>query len=252
MIKSLSIVACLVLLPFSLGQAFAYTIEGGVEHVERMPAVAPELRAGAEFNSETLKTSSGNNWIRVPAFLAGTWLVKNETAVYRKDFKTGKIYQSPLTYKARHEFSYGHQQDPQGGIWHYVGVPYTSETRSSDYIEYHKVSRKDFQVLTDSEVRFRCLMNVVRVSHYDDDRISGSFQQESITSYRPLEEGTIELTSSTKSFDQAGLPSFETCNNAVIKRSKPFKPVAEKDGKDLKALFIEFLTATGKSNLLPD
>ena len=92
-------------------------------------------------------------------------------------------------------------------------------------------------------------MTVVRVDPYNDTIIT-SFQQESITSYKPAGDGVIELSSSTKSFDQAGMPQHETVNVATIKRVKPFKPINEKDGKDLVALFKAFLTSQGLTNLM--
>jgi len=242
---------CLALaLALTDAAAFAYTIEGGVEHVERMPSVAPELRAGADFHEDKLTNGASNRWLKVPNWLAGTWLVKTETAVFQKDYKTGRSSNSQTTYKARHEFTYGYQKDLQGDIWHYIGVPYTSKTSLSEYDEFHKVSLKDFQTVTGNEVRFRTLMTVIRVNRSSDTIIT-SFQQESITSYRPVEDGVIELTSSTKSFDAAGNPRHETCNTATIKRVKPYIAVNEKDGKDLAALFKDFLVSRGLTNLLP-
>lgn len=232
-----------------LTPVLAYTIEGSVEHVERMPSMSADLKAGAEFNQSTVKVDPGNKWVKLPTWFAGTWLVKQETAVYQKDFRTGKVIDQHKTYQARQEFGYGHQVDRQGNVWHYVGVPYTSKSRLMEYDEYHKVSSKDFQAANDNEVRFRSVMDVIRVNP-STDTIVTSFQQESITSYRPVGEGVIELTSSTKSFNSAGLPQHETCNTATIKRSKPFKPVAEKDGKDLVALFHAFLTSQGLTNLI--
>lgn len=235
---------------FSINDARAMTIEGKIEHVEKLPEVAPEFKPGISFDEKALPVGVNNNWVRIPSWMAGTWLVRTETAVYMQNFKTGQIIESPTTYSAKHEFTYGSQVDKQGEIWHFIGVPYTSKTTLSNYDEIHEVTTKDFLVASDAMVQFRTLMTVARVSR-SSDKIISSFQQESITCYKPVSPDVIELTSSTKSFDAAGNPDRLTRNTATIKRIKQFRVRDEQDGKDLKTLFGQYLYAKGLSAIAP-
>lgn len=229
--------------------ATAYTIEGKIEHQEALPSVDSSIRKGARFSAGA-DLEANNNWVKVPAWLAGTWNVNEETAILRQDYKTGRIDRNPSVFMARQEFTYGSQKDRQGGIWHYIGAPYTSKTKMTAYQEFHQVKEKQFLVANDSQVQFRTLMTVVRVSNLNG-RVNDSFQQESITSYRPLEDGVIALAGSNKTFDANGQAVFQQDNEARIRRYRHFNVADRKDGKNLKELFLQYLQANGLSNLIP-
>ena len=229
--------------------AQAYTIEGKIEHQEALPSVDSSIRKGARFSAGA-EAEANNNWVKVPAWLAGTWIVHDETAVLRQDYKTGRIDRNPTVFMAKQEFTYGSQKDRQGGIWHYIGAPYTSKTRLTAYQEYHQVKEKQFLVANESQVQFRTLMTVVRVSNINS-RVADSFQQESITSYRPVEDGIISLAASNKTFDANGRAVFQQDNEARIRRYKHFYETDKKDGKNLRELFLQYLEANGLSNLIP-
>jgi len=231
-------------------QALAYTIEGKIEHQEALPQVESAVRKGAKYRSALSDFQANNNWVQLPAWIAGTWIVREETAVLRQDFKNGQIDRHPTRFATSQEFSYGCQRDRQGGIWHYIGVPYTSKTRMADYEEIHEVKEKKFLVATADLVQFRSVVTVVRVGN-DSGRVADSFQQESITTYKPYEDGLIELSASTKTFDAGGRAVFQQDNQAKIRRARRFSPQDHKEGKDLKELFIQYLTAQGLTNLLP-
>ncbi|CAN5384750.1 hypothetical protein BH11CYA1_BH11CYA1_32490 [soil metagenome] len=227
----------------------AYTIEGKIEHQEALPSVDSSIRKGARFSAGA-EAEANNNWVKVPPWLAGTWTVREETAVLRHDFKTGRIDRNPSIFMAKQEFTYGSQKDRQGGIWHYIGAPYTSKTKLTAYQELHQVKEKQFLVANDAQVQFRTLMTVVRVSNMSG-RVADSFQQESITSYRPVEDGIISLAASNKTFDANGRALFQQDNEARIRRYKHFYETDKKDGKNLRELFLQYLEANGLSNLIP-
>jgi len=229
--------------------ACAYTIEGKIEHQEALPSVDNSIRKGARFSAGA-DLEANNNWVKVPTWLAGTWNVNEETAILRQDYKSGRIDRTPSVFMARQEFTYGSQKDRQGGIWHYIGAPYTSKTRLTAYQEFHQVKEKQFLVANEAQVQFRTLMTVVRVSNLNG-RVADSFQQESITSYRPVEDGIIALAASNKTFDANGRAVFQQENEARIRRYKHFYETDKKDGKNLKELFLQYLEANGLSNLIP-
>lgn len=228
----------------------AYTIEGKIEHVERLPAVEQRLSPGAQFN-QSLQLSPNNLWVKIPKWLAGSWSAREETAVLFQNFATGQSRSQQETFKAKQDFTYGQQADNSGQVWHYVGVPYRSKTLHTNSEEIHEVKEKRFLRADDEEVSFRALATVLFVDNISD-RIQRTYQQESLTTYRPIADDRISMTASTKVFDSAGRPQTMQDNEAIIKRYKHFHPINTQEGKDLKALFVEFMTAKGMANLLPD
>lgn len=242
--------SCLVFTAFMPNQAQAYTIEGKIEHVESLPALDQSERKGAQYDlTATEEVHPNNNWVQIPSWMAGTWSVREETAVLRQDIRTGNIDRVPYRFKARQEFMYGSQKDRQGNIWHFIGAPYTSKTSLSDYDEIHEVKEKEFLSSANHLVIIRSVVGVIRVS--SSGRVKESFQQESITNYGPDEDGYMKLTSSTKTFSDTGKPLHLQENEARIKRVKAFVERDSYDNKDLRNLFKHYLTTHGLSNLLP-
>ncbi|MEZ4533877.1 MAG: hypothetical protein R3D26_02555 [Cyanobacteriota/Melainabacteria group bacterium] len=238
-------------------RAEATTLEGGVRHMDLMPSVEESFRKGNVLDASVFENlNSGNGWVKIPSWMAGTWLVQEETAVYRKDFASGRSTKSPHRFKARHKFIYGMQKDRLGGIWHYIGVPYKSETRLTSVTEIHLVKEKRFDPYTENRVRFRSVVNVIRVkrtNHGRDQKIKESYVQESITSYEPYSANSddIKLQASTKSFNQDGKPMIQADNEARVKKLAEFSPVDSYRDRDMRYLFRLFLTETGRDDLLP-
>lgn len=235
----------------SQNQALAKTFDLGVQHTEVLPSISADLKPGSKFNLSAVEAEGqSNEWIKLPNWMCGNWRVGKETAVFRQDFKTNKIDKQPFTYFARHDFQYGMQKDREGGIWHYVGTPYHSKTTLSQFTEFHLVKSKEFTKADEQGVSFTTVMTVIRSN--SSGQILESFQQESITTYTPTPEpGAIEMTASTKSFDANGKPNRQSDNVAKIKQATPFIEVDSYQGKDMKALFREYLISKGLDNLLP-
>lgn len=229
----------------------AKTFDLGVQHTEVLPSVSEELKPGANFNLSVVEAEGqSNEWIKLPNWMCGNWKIGKETAVFRKDFKTNKVDNQPYTYFARHDFQYGMQKDREGGIWHYIGTPYHSKTALSQFTEYHLVKSKEFTKADEQGVSFTTVMTVIRSN--SSSQILESFQQESITTYTPTaESGSIEMTASTKSFDANGKANRQSDNIAKIKQSTPFVEVDVYQGKDMKALFRQYLISRGLDKLLP-
>lgn len=247
----LTVLAILVLaLPEALS---ARTLEGGIQHLDIMPSIQKEFRKGNRLDASIFKNiDSSNHWVKIPKWMAGTWLVREEVAIFRKNFITGHQTTAPHKFKAHQKFIYGMQVDRQGDIWHYVGTPYKSQTRLSRYDEIHFVKEKNYDAYDDQSVQFKSIVNVIRTKR-SSSKIADSYQQESITRYVPLDEGTgdIQLTASTKSFDQDGKPIIRADNRARVRKVGKFHEVRFHKKKDMRKLFTEFLIATGRSNLLP-
>ena len=235
-----------------LNSSQAEPIQGRIEHVERLPSVGTLLKPGAHYDQTSIqKVQEGNNWARIPDWLAGTWTASEETAVYRENYRTGKKSTDPYSFGAKSKFSYGKQQDRQGQIWHYLGVPYNSDTEFDELHEYHQVSLKEILEADEDKVVIRARVTVIRVSTWSGE-IAETYQQESITSYSRLREGMLKMESSIKAFDANGTATSLTNNVAKIHRSKPYSAVDYENGKNLKALFVEYLKGHGLTMLVPD
>jgi hypothetical protein len=230
---------------------FATTLEIGVEHTEVLPSVSQDLRPGRRFSLEAVEQDQpSNEWIKMPQWMCGTWQLNRETAVLMRDFKKNTVNTKPYSYNARHDFQYGMQRDREGGIWHFIGTPYHSKTSMTEFDEYHLVKSKVFNRADEQAVAFTTVMTVVRT--VAGNQIQESYQSESITSYSPADEGFVNLSASTKSFDASGYALRQTDNIAKIRRIKPFLEVKTYHGQNMRERFREFLTAKGLTNLLPD
>jgi len=242
----LSFIAC----SFCHCAAYGYTIEGKIEHVEQLPAVERRFSPGVQFD-QTVELSPNNLWVKIPTWLAGSWSAREETAVFYQDFRNGESRNLQQTFKAKQDFNYGQQIDKSGQVWHYVGVPYTSNTLRSTAREIHEVREKQFLRANQDEVAFRAIATVLLVDSLSS-RIERTYQQESLTTYAPIADDRISMTASTKVFNAGGRPQTLQKNEAIIKRYKRFQIINEKDGKDLKMLFREYMAAKGMADLLPD
>jgi hypothetical protein len=228
----------------------AYTIEGKIEHVEQMPAVEQKLTPGAQFD-QSVELSPNNLWVKIPKWIAGSWSARDETAVFSQNFKTGVSHHMEETFKAKQDFTYGQQIDKSGQVWHYLGVPYSSKSARSHAEEIHQVREKQFLKANDEEVEFRAVAAVLIVDNLSS-RIERTYQQESLTSYKPIADDRISMTASTKVFDASGQAQSLQRNEAIIKRYRHFRPIDNQDGKDLKSLFRQYMMAKGMADLLPD
>jgi hypothetical protein len=228
----------------------AEPLQGRIEHKQRLPPVSKLLKPGIHYN-DTVNKPQSNAWVRVPSWLAGTWLVKQETAVFREIFSTGERSNEHRTFQAKNQFSYGKQVDKTGQIWHYIGVPYTSDTQISGQTEYHQVLEKELTQINDHKVAVRSKVVVIKVRKSDGE-IAETYQQESFAWYTDSPDGTISLESSTKAFNADGMPVSVTQNRARITRLANFTVVNEEYGKNLKALFHQYLLAQGLNSLIPD
>ncbi len=250
-----SLLGAMLVSALAAGSAIAEVLEGKIEHVQVMPSLSEDLQPGRRFSLSLFEGESpSNEWVQLPDWMAGKWSLKNETAVLRIDFRAGTTNTTPYNFRADSTFEYGMQKDRLGHVWHYIGTPYHSKTGLMMFDEYHLVTGKHFNRSDEEEVAFTSVVTVARVRPIDR-HITEVFQQESITSYRPIpsEGGTlIKLSASTKSFDKDGQPLVQTDNVARVKKIRPFTPINQYQGKNMKELFREFLIAKGLTNLLPD
>ncbi len=235
----------------SVNPLLAEPLQGRIEHSQKLPAVNKLLKPGIRYDDTANKPMS-NAWVRIPTWLAGVWATKEETAVFRENYQNGVSSREHRTFTARSKFAYGKQVDKTGQIWHYVGVPYTSDTQMSGQIEYHQVLEKSVTPQSANKVSVRTKVIVIKVRK-PSGSIAETYQQESITvySFNPAED-QIAMESSTKAFGSDGSPISLTRNLARIHRVAAFSVVNEEYGRDLKSLFQQYLIAQGLAALVPE
>lgn len=229
----------------------AEPLQGRLEHSRKLPAVSKMLKPGIHYD-DTAEKPMSNAWVRIPSWLAGVWATKEETTVFQEDLKNGHQINEHHSFSAKSKFGYGKQTDKTGQIWHYVGVPYTSDTVMSGMIEYHQVLEKDVSIRSANKVAVRTKVVVIKVGKPSGD-IKDTYQQESINTYtyNPAEDW-IDMESSTKAFTADGTPLSLTRNSARIRRQTKYAVVNEEYGRDLKSLFRQYLVSQGFSSLVPN
>lgn len=229
----------------------AEPLQGKIEHSRKLPSVNKMLKPGIHYD-ETAEKPMSNAWVRIPNWLAGIWSTKEETTIFQEDLKTGRRDREQHSFTAKSRFGYGKQTDKSGQIWHYVGVPYTSDTTMSGLIEYHQVLEKDVTIQSANRVTVRTKVIVVKVRKPSGD-IKDTYQQESINTYtyNPAED-VIAMESSTKAFNADGTAVSLTRNKATIRRQDKYSVVNEEYGRDLKTLFHQFLLSQGLASLAPN
>jgi hypothetical protein len=243
--------ALIVLASIHSEASMAEPLQGKIEHSRKLPAVNKLLKPGIHYD-ETADKPMSNSWVRIPNWLAGIWATREEQTVFLEDLRNGRRDTEHHSFTAKSKFSYGKQTDKSGQIWHYVGVPYTSDTTMAGLIEYHQVLEKDVTIPSANKVTVRTKVIVVKVRKPGGD-IKETYQQESINTYtyNPAEDW-IDMDSSTKAFNADGTPLSLTRNTARIRRQDKYVVVDEEYGRNLKSLFHQYLISQGLASLVPN
>jgi len=239
--------SCLI---WNCENAQAEPLQARIEHTERMPSVEPVLKPGAIFNLSA-DEAADDVWVKVPDWLAGTWSIRRETTVYHQNFRTGDESYARRDFDAHTTFTYAQQRDREGGYWHYLGTPYTSQTELSTFTEYHKVAEKELVESDPTKAVVRTRVTVIRTDK-ETSKITKVFQQESITRYTRMSSDELQLISSTKVFDDSGNATDEVQNEARVHRLSPYSEIDFVGDKNYKAMFVHFLVTHELANLVPD
>lgn len=95
-------------------------LQGGVRHKEYVDPVQPGLMAGAKFDEQTLtKLTPNNEWIPIPAWMAGTWQFKTENVTEMQNFTKHNYTPAPYTIRNESTKILGEQTDKTRQVWHF-------------------------------------------------------------------------------------------------------------------------------------
>jgi hypothetical protein len=227
-------------------------LQGGVKHKEYLEPVPPSLMAGAQFDEQALpKLIPTNNWIPIPAWLAGTWQFKTENVTDMVNYTKENYTKPPYTIRNETQKIFGQQQDKTGQIWHYLKVPYSYTTKlNHGILGYERIIGLEALSYNEEAVVLRLTGSDTQVnpkSHI----VTSTDQAEDINHYSQLGKDGIVISGSAKHFDMNGQPTMDMTSNLMGRLLKPFAELDEQDGDNLKLLFAEFLKSQGKADLLP-
>lgn len=229
----------------------ALSLEGSVEHSERLQAASAELKVGVKFNEAMLGPDfEAATWRRIPKGLAGTWHRETKVWTKFKDYVDNRAADVHVEKQSRSTFTRGYQIDKNGDIWDCPSVRPRIKTEASDLVIYGQVTDREVLELNQDSMTIRGRHTEVQVSK-QTDKIKNVIQVEAIT--KLLAEGPekVHSTSSSKIFSATGSPLQLEESYADEKRVEPFKEVDNLNGVDLHDSFVRFLKANGLSDLVP-
>lgn len=228
-------------------------LQGGViEHAERLPAVDPNLQAGALFNAAAIPQPVPNNdWYWIPSWYAGTKHVDTETILQEYDYQSGRSATINRVVTNRQDLTIGFQSDRNGQIWEFKRAPYNTVVEGDSFFTTMLVRNRDPLKVEQAQVVVRLLQTSVSVDKRSR-RILKTLQEEQINTYTPVSPGVMSMQTSIKSFAADGSPLMQETSTRMVATSAPFSPVNLYEGKDMRALFQNYMLSHGFGNLLPD
>lgn len=229
-------------------------LQAHAEHSESLDPVPNGMMQGGKFDEQAIpKLSPKNNWLPIPKWLAGTWQFKSETVTHMNIINDKTRYPN-VPFVLRNEFqkTIGCQMDRTGQIWDYVKAPYSYTCKvDNDCIAYNRCENVAV-VSSSNEEYIRKVSGADAIVEPETQVILKTLQKECISRYTPMDESAVRVDGSTKIFDTRGNAKLLKISNMLGTRAKPFEPVDEKDGENLKKLFLDFLKDQGKPELIPN
>lgn len=229
-------------------------LQAHVEHSVKLPPVPDGLMQGGKFDEPSLPTLvPKNNWVPIPKWLAGTWQFKSETVTHMNVINDETKY-PPTPFVLRNEFqrTIGFQMDKSGQIWDYVKAPYSYTCKvDNDCMAYNRCMTVD-TIENSPDLYISRVAGDDSVVEPTSQTILLTQQKECINRFSTMGDDALRIDSSTKIFDNRGNSKLLKISNMMGMRAKPFERIDEKDGDNLRQLFVEYLKSAGKAELVPN
>jgi hypothetical protein len=228
-------------------------LQGSVKHKEYLDPVPLGLRTGSTFDlqAQQAQSASANNWIPIPAWLAGTWQFKTENVTAMVNYTNINYTQPPYTIRNETQKIFGQQKDKTGQIWHYLKSPYSYTTKlNHGLVGYERVTAVEPISYNDSEVVLRVVGTDTQVNPRTKI-VTTTDQSEDFNHYTEAGKDEMVNSGSAKHFDMNGQPTMDMTSAMLAKRIKPFEIIDQQDGNNLKQMFVDFLTSHGMPSLIP-
>lgn len=222
----------------------------GVEHASSLKPIPSSLQAGSIFDERLMPMNAPDRgWYKIPTWLAGKWQRNTETIVRTVDFASGYESRPNKTFQSFQNAEFGVQTDSRGEVWNTQladrGVSDRGSFRSVALVELQEPVK-----LEDDEVIFREVFTIMNVMK-DTSMITESHKIESLTRYRPLQDGALETSMSVKVYNANGSENRLQENISRDRLKEPFTSTNTYKGRDLKNEFASFLRSQSLTNLIP-
>lgn len=252
----IKILGCMLLVPVTSvaaqnTQRPIAPLQAEINHDETLPRVPDQYQVGNQLDTTQLQAQTpDNNWFPIPNWLAGSWHSETKLIDYVQDCKTGATMSPHVVVKEVGTAVHGHQRDKTGRIWEFIQIPHMRKVGLANGTAYVRAVKEDVIATDPSAVIVKVLSNQITVSD-KNQQIVASNQVQQIGTYTPLDEGLVQLSASVRNFDNDGAPIQLQKQSLTMQRSAPYVDMDSLDGLDLKRLFSEYLTKTGRPDLLP-
>jgi hypothetical protein len=224
-------------------------------HSDTAKSVPHYLRAGVVFNEKAYNLdgngSGGNDWYKIPAWLAGTFKSTEVTVTSFIDLKSGRKIGLQAPKRNESMAAWGVQKDKQGDIWQYVDLPNQNSAKTDEGIRYSVMVEQEPVESSDSYFTVRRWQRSTIVNA-STQRVERTYQTESLVTFTPLGANQFRREESVKQFDENGEPVSLQLDWSIWRRTAEFHNIFVLQHKNMVALFREYLSNHHLSQLIPD
>lgn len=179
-------------------------------------------------------------WIPIPAWMSGTWTKRGDTTTYVCDLRTNVQSRPNQFVQNEMTVTWGHQQAPDGSVWHANLVP-NERDGFSDGKQVRFVCVEFACPRSDAKELVTRARYVVTETYGRSSEVADMFQQESLNQYTLIAPNRFENNSSNRVFSTAGKPERDGKLRSEFTKVAAFRPTAVMNGIDLASAFQRFL-----------
>ncbi|CAN5200418.1 hypothetical protein BH10CYA1_BH10CYA1_49050 [soil metagenome] len=239
-------------------QKFETSIEnlpiGDIHTSKSVKPLDSKLLRGNAFDKEVAERllkdaqTTATFWYRVPLWCAGRWESSQAKMKYMKDYRSGKVDETPAVYQCLGRETIGHQFDRQKSIWNFCRENVWTHGKMKDYETHSFMFYSHPLRITQNEVVVMGKMAVFEVNA--KGRILSSYKTEVIDTMTPVDFDDLLDEQTKLVFNDEGKPVTTIKSEVLWKRTSDFQPIEDSKGLALKPLFNQFLREKGLKDLV--
>jgi hypothetical protein len=216
------------------------------ESVDELP---DGTRPGQAFNGFPNNYRKNVDWMSIPSWLAGDWISKDLRILKTYDHTNGSLKTLASSTVAPFADHFGDQTDRQGTVWSCNFTPFITNVPLDPLIDSQLcVGMKPLEVRDDGVALWQRVYHVLFVPQ--NHSIHDSYTEERVTEFTPQGPGMVTAQSTARFYNPAGDPIFTTNSVRIMRMTKPYKPLQQRNGVNLPVSLGEYLQATGRSDLV--
>ena len=233
----------LALLVLSVCPAGAEPLKARIEHSKQIEPIAPQLRAGSQFNRQNLpKEYSHSKWFKIPRWMAGEW--RRQKVFIRENGRLVRSQKDVRTHR------YGFQTDSRGNVWHWVRTPHPTIAEQTDTISYFLIRDEQLVARRKNQVSIQIVWTtwVINKSSRVIEKVVQGVQ---VDTYKPKGDGALWAESHVANYNQDGklLIRQNWCwqDDLMVY----YEPQDQFEGANVKLLFNDYLKRQNLGQLSP-